>query len=419
MGTIRVSLTEDPEYEMEPCGFLAEKIGKAATLATDQCLAVPEFEDDRNIFSYSKRKGDLPVASKETDVKKDYDYSTILHRDGSVISGVSVEDLSKPDELYYNLGCKTAVGMPFKDIATSDSLFLRELPNNDNEAAFTALRRLQESGLGVLVPASQLKKAGDSLPLEGAISVMTLKEYQEAEENTSRFVVTLDGSESEKDLIALFDSKAAAPEFLLINISDNLSRVHATRRIFTLLKKTESTLPAIHHMVYDKESLSKDEIIMRSGTELGALLVDGLGDGVMIEDLKQGNQLESLRSMSFAILQGSRMRNTKTEFVSCPSCGRTLFDLQETTAQISEKTGHLPGVTIAVMGCIVNGPGEMADADFGYVGGAPGKVDLYVGKEVVKRGIPNPEACDALVDLIIEYGRWVDIETSEEEMANA
>ena len=108
------------------------------------------------------------------------------------------------------------------------------------------------------------------------------------------------------------------------------------------------------------------------------------------------------------------MRNTKTEFVSCPSCGRTLFDLQEVTAQISERTGHLPGVTIAIMGCIVNGPGEMADADFGYVGGAPGKVDLYVGKEVVKRAIPNEVACDALVELIKEHGMWKDKEDEPE-----
>merc|ERR1719487_790643 len=117
---------------------------------------------------------------------------------------------------------------------------------------------------------------------------------------------------------------------------------------------------------------------------------------------------DMLRTTSFGLLQGCRMRNVKTEYVSCPSCGRTLFDLQEVTAQISERTGHLPGVAIAIMGCIVNGPGEMADADFGYVGGAPGKVDLYVGKEVVKRAIPNEEACDALVELIKEYGRWQD-----------
>jgi len=100
--------------------------------------------------------------------------------------------------------------------------------------------------------------------------------------------------------------------------------------------------------------------------------------------------------------------------VSCPSCGRTLFDLQEVTAQISERTGHLPGVAIAIMGCIVNGPGEMADADFGYVGGAPGKVDLYVGKEVVRRAIPNEEACDALIELIKENGMWKDKEEEGE-----
>ena len=116
----------------------------------------------------------------------------------------------------------------------------------------------------------------------------------------------------------------------------------------------------------------------------------------------------------------SRVRacaNTKTEYVSCPSCGRTLFDLQEVTAAISERTGHLPGVAIAVMGCIVNGPGEMADADFGYVGGAPGKIDLYVGKEVVKRGIDNDTACDELIQLIKDHGRWVDKEEEEEAVA--
>ena len=111
------------------------------------------------------------------------------------------------------------------------------------------------------------------------------------------------------------------------------------------------------------------------------------------------------------------MRNTKTEYVSCPSCGRTLFDLQEVTAAISTRTGHLPGVAIAVIGCIVNGPGEMADADFGYVGGAPGKIDLYVGKEVVKRGIDNDTACDELIQLIKDHGRWVEKEEEEEAVA--
>merc|ERR1711990_1426068 len=151
------------------------------------------------------------------------------------------------------------------------------------------------------------------------------------------------------------------------------------------------------------------ELALSLGMRAGALLGDGLGDGLLVEpDDHSDFDLNYLRETSFALLQGARMRNTKTEFVSCPSCGRTLFDLQETTAKIQESTGHLPGVTIAVMGCIVNGPGEMADADFGYVGGAPGKIDLYVGKEVVRKGIPSEQVVGELVELIKEYGMWKD-----------
>ena len=187
--------------------------------------------------------------------------------------------------------------------------------------------------------------------------------------------------------------------------------------MFQVLKDRSVDLPVIHHL--GAAPCDASELALQLGMEAGALLGDGLGDGVLIEpDVAAGADfdLSYLRETSFALLQGSRMRNTKTEFVSCPSCGRTLFDLQETTAQISERTGHLPGVAIAIMGCIVNGPGEMADADFGYVGGAPGKVDLYVGKEVVKKGIPNDDACDALVELIKEHGMWKDKE-EEDEMA--
>jgi 4-hydroxy-3-methylbut-2-en-1-yl diphosphate synthase IspG/GcpE len=136
---------------------------------------------------------------------------------------------------------------------------------------------------------------------------------------------------------------------------------------------------------------------------------DGLGDGLVIECCSE--DLEFLRVTSFGMLQGCRMRNIKTEYVSCPSCGRTLFDLQEVTESIRVRTGHLPGVSIAVMGCIVNGPGEMADADFGYVGGAPGKIDLYVGKEVVRRAIDMEGATDALIELIkvngYQWGRCI------------
>ena len=127
-------------------------------------------------------------------------------------------------------------------------------------------------------------------------------------------------------------------------------------------------MPVIHHMYMPAGDRS--DVVIQSGSQVGGLLVDGFGDGVLIQYAGSDKDitLDFLRTTSFGLLQGSRMRNTKTEYVSCPSCGRTLFDLQEVTAQIQEKTGHLPGVAIAVMGCIVNGPGEMADADFGYVG---------------------------------------------------
>jgi len=145
--------------------------------------------------------------------------------------------------------------------------------------------------------------------------------------------------------------------------------------------------------------------LLGSATVLGSLLCDGIGDAVLLRSEEAPGQ--SLR-LAYNILQASGVRIFKTDYVACPSCGRTLFNLQETTARIKASTAHLKGVRIAIMGCIVNGPGEMADADFGYVGGAPGKVNLYVGKQAVKFNIPEAEAVDRLVDLIREHGRWID-----------
>jgi (E)-4-hydroxy-3-methylbut-2-enyl-diphosphate synthase len=147
--------------------------------------------------------------------------------------------------------------------------------------------------------------------------------------------------------------------------------------------------------------------LLEASMVAGTLLCDGLGDLLSVETEPDRDKTVAL---TYNILQGARTRSTKTEFVACPSCGRTLFDLQSTTQNIKSRTGHLKGVTIAVMGCIVNGPGEMADADFGYVGGAPAKVNLYVGKECIKYNIPEDEAVDRLVDLIREHGKWVEPE---------
>ena len=145
--------------------------------------------------------------------------------------------------------------------------------------------------------------------------------------------------------------------------------------------------------------------LLTAATNIGALLCDGIGDAVLIQGEPAPGQ--SLR-LAYNILQAAGTRIFKTDYVACPSCGRTLFDLQSTTARIKEATAHLKGVKIAIMGCIVNGPGEMADADFGYVGGAPGKVNLYVGKTPVKFNIPEAEAVSRLQDLIREHGKWVD-----------
>jgi (E)-4-hydroxy-3-methylbut-2-enyl-diphosphate synthase len=145
--------------------------------------------------------------------------------------------------------------------------------------------------------------------------------------------------------------------------------------------------------------------LLRAATNIGSLLCDGIGDAILVQGEHGPGQAMRL---SYNILQAAGTRIFKTDYVACPSCGRTLFNLQTTTARIKAATVHLKGVKIAIMGCIVNGPGEMADADFGYVGGAPGKVNLYVGRTAVKFNIPEAEAVDRLQDLIREHGKWVD-----------
>jgi len=179
-------------------------------------------------------------------------------------------------------------------------------------------------------------------------------------------------------------------------------RVQFCRQFFDWLKKRGSSVPVLLNFTYEGDW---DDVVIAASAECGSLLCDGLGDGLMLEG---AFDFSSLRTLSFNILQGCRMRSTKTEFISCPSCGRTLFNIQQVAERIRQRTGHLPGVKIAIMGCIVNGPGEMADADFGYVGSGAGKVDLYVGKACVEKGIAMDDADDRLIELIKKYDRWVE-----------
>ena len=402
--TIRVSLTEDPEFEIDPCTRLA-------SLGMESCeknVGVEHFEEKHRDFkTFTRRTGRLPE-QREGD---SLDYRGVLHRDGSVINVVSLADLERPDVLYSDLGCKLAVGMPFKDIATSDSIFMSKLPGADDVVGRRTLRRLQEVAVHVIAPLEELER--NHLP--GAVALISLADaiWMDGEiklpAGIERYAISVDATEGVDGFAML--SKLDPVALLLEPELDG--RVQASRFFFDCLADMNIDLPVVHRMTLNAES-DDDEVYLKSGSYIGALLVDGLGDGVMI-DASASHPLSFTRNASFGLLQGARMRNTKTEFVSCPSCGRTLFDLQEVTDQIRTKTGHLPGVSIAVMGCIVNGPGEMADADFGYVGGAPGKIDLYVGKEVVRRGIPDDVACDQLIELIKEHGRWIEPSTEEEQ----
>jgi (E)-4-hydroxy-3-methylbut-2-enyl-diphosphate synthase len=201
-------------------------------------------------------------------------------------------------------------------------------------------------------------------------------------------------------------------ETSLVTIKD-----HVNLPVITAYRLLASALEARHPILLkDTFFPSTDQnrvfltTLIESATNLGALLCDGIGDAILVQGEVAPGQ--SLR-LAYNILQAAGARIFKTDYVACPSCGRTLFDLQKTTARIRSATNHLKGVKIAIMGCIVNGPGEMADADFGYVGGAPGKVNLYVGKKPVKFNIPEAEAVDRLVDLIREHDRWVDSVSQE------
>ena len=186
---------------------------------------------------------------------------------------------------------------------------------------------------------------------------------------------------------------------------DNHDQLAEHRLFFAKLINANINTPVIIRRYY--KNLNPSDLRLYSSTDIGALFIDGLGDGLCIAADNCGSLNETNRT-SFGILQASRTRITKTEYISCPSCGRTLFDLQDTTAMIRSKTDHLKGIKIGIMGCIVNGPGEMADADYGYVGTGVGKISLYRGQKMVTSSIDSKYATEALIDLIKEDGNWVE-----------
>jgi (E)-4-hydroxy-3-methylbut-2-enyl-diphosphate synthase len=222
----------------------------------------------------------------------------------------------------------------------------------------------------------------------------------------------------------LFSLLEKIPGLVLAIYSDNENPVLDTRRFIIELMNRNLEIPVI--LAVECMETTIDRQLIHFAVEAGALLSDGMSDGIwLINDPKKmvngqvsgrtylsaKNNHQFLNNTAFSILQAARTRISKTEYISCPSCGRTLFDLQETTAKIRSVTSHLKGLKIAIMGCIVNGPGEMADADFGYVGSGSGKITLYKGKDVMKRNVNSETAVDELITLLKEHDEWVEPDT--------
>lgn len=346
--TIRVSLTEDPWQEIDPC----------------QRLVNFAKQYEKSSLAPAPRKVVLPAEG-------------ILHRDGTVMLTVTAEEMAKED-FYEQIGCKVQFGRPEKELSTVDGLILEEVTPEIREK----VARLQEAGVALFTRRSggiPILPLGETLPESGP------------------YALTVEGEEH-------WDRLLEAAPICLFLAPRGENRLEMGRKLSHWLKEKGSNHPLILAFDYSEE---EEDLVIHAATEMGSLLADFQGEGVA---LTSNQSLSKRRSLSFNLLQACRMRTTKTEFISCPGCGRTLFDLQQVASRIRSKTAHLPGVKIAIMGCIVNGPGEMADADFGYVGSKPGKIDLYVGKTCVERGIDFADADDRLIDLIKSHGRWVDKE---------
>lgn len=363
--TIRVSLTEDPEFEIPVAQKLAEKFTSEEPINLNYSST-----KQINYFSYSRR------------------HSNDIQIIGGKNHPIVVADLSgkteiKPTNLF-GFGYNYSVELDkwnLQDLA-ADLLYVGDKTLNFDVPG--TLRVVQDYSTWKDAPAAHI------LPF------CTLDEYASIDPAQQALVrISLDENYDPKTL-----PKANA--VLVIETSDR-QKTQKIRKFQYELAENNNFLPVILKFDYD---LSDQETVqLYAGSDAGIHFIDGFGDGIWITAPIPN---VAINSLSFGILQATRTRISKTEYISCPSCGRTLFDLQETTAKIRSKTSHLKGIKIGIMGCIVNGPGEMADADYGYVGTGPGKINLYKEKTVVRKNVSEAEAVDALIDLIKENGDWME-----------
>ena len=399
--TIRVSLTEDPVYEVP----VAEEIIACAQAA---CDLVSEEGRERPEFS-------LPVPMDP------YSHTRRLSRETSLQTlKIGASEPVRVEIQFRGCAESESVSSLTKEWAAS----LRATPELECESILVALS--DESELLAFPDLVEgFAKEGLHGPVSARLSASLLSNSVSWPVQASRCVVDLepkDGFATLENIVRSAESSGTPLEWCLggnrdalsaqldrvLEATGNLSpfafsvsmkpRVHSTRLLIALLHERglDDVPVMLHHGSSDEPTQA-----VRAAIEMGSSLCDGFGDMVSLDGTVD---CFSTLNLAYRILQASRLRTTRTEYISCPSCGRTLFDLEQTTARIKQATAHLVGVKIAVMGCIVNGPGEMADADFGYVGSGPGVVTLYVGKEVVARNIPEQEAPDRLTELIHEHG---------------
>ncbi len=381
--TIRVSLTEEPEFEIPVAREMVNRYDSRSSHEPIQEICLNSV----NPFAYNKR-------------------TTIsaLNIGGDNVP-VVVADLCQKDKI-------TPESLADFGYQYSASLDKWTIQDTACDYIFTGNQVVDfelPGALGVIVNFSVWKditERNDHFPF------LTVQEFLSHELLSDRLNIVY-ATYSDVTVSLIQELKSNSTAVLLID-TYNIHGMAEQRQIFLKLMEQMCETPIIIGRAHG--GLTEEQFQLYSATDLGALLVDGLGDGIFIAAENCGAD-KSVNHTAFGILQAARTRIFKTEYISCPSCGRTLFDLQETTAKVRVKTNHLKGVKIAVMGCIVNGPGEMADADYGYVGTGVEKISLYRGKDVVKRNVPSEMAVDELIRLIKKDGNWVESDINSTELS--
>jgi (E)-4-hydroxy-3-methylbut-2-enyl-diphosphate synthase len=386
--TIRVSLTEDPELELPVCKDLVERYTKRAFEKPSQ--KIPQIN-----FPSAAGFGITSMVTRKT-----FSVGNIGGKNVPVV----IADFSKDKKIVQ--GSFTSVGYKYDSI--TDKWNISDIACDyifcgDNPVSFPlpgSLKLIYNCKTWNL-----FSRPSNAFPLFDEHEYLDDKIIKSPELN---FVMVDCYSENYQgfDKQKLFENISQDHTAVICLSTENENAAQSIRRMFLELREQKIENPVI--IISDSPYDNVDKSLIHYAVETGSLLIDGFGNGIWLGENNGGSIDHSfVNSIGFGVLQASRTRISKTEYISCPSCGRTLFDLQETTAKIRSVTDHLKGVKIAVMGCIVNGPGEMADADFGYVGSGPGKITLYRGKEVIKRNVPENIAVEELISLLKENNAWV------------